>query len=315
MSTMKFSAAFSDLARPLAACMLCTLVGCGGGGGDDAPGGVGISRQVAQTASENVVIPSDSAQAMSVTMSAARVIVGAGLASVTIPCSGGGSADYQISGPPAGWGNGRFDTGEGYSIRFSNCRNSSDGSVVNGSLGFTVNAVSGEDYSVTATHDVQVQLPQRTTRLNGSSTFVHAEFVASGGKTTTDRWTAGSISVQTTKGSRNDSFSLRDVDLTRTVVADSGGTITSRTTSGTCTLVAVNDGVSLNFVWRSDGDVRLGIDGLPSDGNWSLLMPNNVVGLKVDQIGPLRLLRVSVDWFGNGSIDIPIFFVDFGDLH
>jgi hypothetical protein len=301
-----------NFALPLVlACLLGTLAACGGGGDD--MGGVGVSRQVAEKASENVVVPSDSAQAMSATMSAARFIVGNGSASVTVACSGGGSATWQISGA-GDFGNGRFDAGEQYSIVFNNCRSASDGSVVHGSLGFTVTSASGENYTAAATHDVTVTLPQRTTRLSGTSNFVHTEVSSSSGKTTTDRWTASSIAIETTKGSRHDSFSLRNVDLTRTVVSDAGGTVTSRDTRGTCTLVAVIDGVSLDFVWRSDGDVRVGVDGLPLTGAWSLVLPDNVIGLKVRDFGLFRMIEVRVDWFGNGSIDLPIFLIDFGDL-
>lgn len=299
-------------ALPLALiCLLAALAACGGGG-DDA-GGIGVTRQVAEKASENVVVPSDSAQAMSASMSAARFIVGNGSASVTVACSGGGSATWQVGGSGV-FGNNRFDAGEQYSIAFDDCRSSSDGSTIDGDLRFTVTSASGEDYTATAMHDVVVTLPQRTTYLNGSSTFTHTEVVSSSGKTTIDRWQAASINVVNTKGGRTDSFSLRNVDLTRTVVSDAGGAVTSRDTRGTCTLGAVIDGVSLDFVWRSDGDVRLGIDGLPLDGAWSLVLPDNVIGLRVRDFGLFRMIEVRVDWFGNGSIDLPIFLIDFDDL-
>jgi hypothetical protein len=303
------------LAHAAAAGLLAVLAACGGGG-SDGPSGPTVSKDVARTASENVIVPSDSSQAMSSAMSAARFIVGAGGLSVTVPCAAGGSATYEIvAGPTALFGNHRFDDGEQYSVTFSNCRSSSDGSLINGNMQFTVVDASGENYTAVASHDLLVQQrPQRTTRLNGASTLVHTELVSGSGRTTTDRWTAGSISVVATKGSRTNSFSLRNVDLTRTEVADNSGTVTSRHTTGSCTLVAVIDGTSLNFVWQSDGDLKLGVDGVPTDGAWSLFLPNNVIGVEIESRGPLRILTVSVDWFGNGSIDLPIFFIDFDDL-
>lgn len=304
MSTRVISHAF---VRVTAVALLCGLAACGGGGEDAAD--PGMSLRTAETASGNVVIPSDSAQAMSASMSTARFIVGAGSASVTVPCSGSGSATYTVSGSGV-FGNNRFDAGEQYSITFNDCRSTSDGSTVDGDLRFTVTSAAGENYTATAMHDVVVTLPQRTTHLVGSSNFTHTEVVSGSGKTTADRWQAASIDIVNTKGGRTDSFSLRNVDLTRIVVTDAGGAVTSRSTQGTCTLVAVIDGVSLNFVWRADGDVRLGVDGLPLDGAWSLVWPNSVIGLEVKQFGPLRRIMVEVDH----GIRLPIFFLDFGDL-
>jgi hypothetical protein len=287
---MKCRAVFLAPRSLFAVLVLALLAACGGGG--DGSDDLRLTKQIAETASENVVIPSDSSQAMSATMAEARIAVGTGQVDVWIACAAGGQVRFSVTGSSR------------YGVTFDNCQ-SGDGSIIDGSLDYAVTPGLGQDYTAAATHDVRVQLPQRnpprTTRLTGASNFDHR--VSGDGRSTTDRWTAASIGIVTTTGSRTNSFSLLNVDLSRIVVTDAGGSVVSRTTRGTCTLVAVIDGVSLNFTWRSDGDVRFGIDGLPTDGSWSLGWPNNLIGLEVRGSGVLRYLAVEVDH----GIYLPIF--------
>jgi hypothetical protein len=217
---------------------------------------------------------------MSVAMSTARAVVVGGGVSVTVACSFSGSATYSVSGPAGTIGNGRYDNGESYAIVFDECRSSSDGSVVDGNLNFSITSASGENYTATASHDVLVRLPQRTTRLNGQSSFSHTETGSGASRTTVDRWTANNIGMTTTTGSRTNSFGLSNVDLTRTEVTTNGQT--TRSTQGACTLSAnLSSGISFNFRWASDGDVSYDVNGLPLNGVWRIVSPFDFLRLEI----------------------------------
>ncbi len=301
--TTPFHAA--GLARPLAAALLTSLAACGGGGSssdsEPAPGSP-VSAEVARLASANTaVIPTDSTAAVSATLSTAEWVVGAGQMGATIACAGGGTAAYTVSGSGLlQLLNGRLDTGEHYSLVFSGCRSSTGSASVTGPMTLTVVSAAGSDYTVdTATTHVVVALPQRTLTLDGSSRLAHTVTAAGGTTTTVDRWTSPSYSAVTAGLSWTSTFSLSDVDLTRTVT-ESNGQVTAVSTTGTLTLTAGVPNASFSLTLATQGAVGHDGSGTPTSGSWSITMPGNAITFSV----AAGVASIAVDYSADSLIDI-----------
>jgi hypothetical protein len=286
---------------PVAAALglLAALTACGGGGDSDP--NTQPSQATAEAASVNTaVIPSDTSDAMSTALSAAVSVVAAGQASATVACVGGGSAVYTVTSPNAGTiGNGLLDAGENYSVAFTNCRGAIGAATVNGSMTMAVQSASGNNFAVnTATNNVVVALPQRTVTLNGASTFTRTVTTAGSTTTTTGRWVTPSYTSVTASAGRTSTFSLTNVDLTRSVSVTHGA-ISASSSNGAATLSATLPNASFSVTLATNGAVSYDANGVPTSGTWSITFPNNAITFTV----AAGIATIGVDYGANGTID------------
>ena len=281
---------------------LSLLAACGGGGEDaGAPLGA-VSESQAQSMSANsAVVPGDSIEGQATVLSAARAVVAGGSASQTFACAGGGTAVFTVTGGSAGTvTNGQLDAGEVYSLTYAGCRGAAGAAALTGTTTLTVVAASAGGIEVnTSTQNLQIALPLRTLTLNGSSTL--AETVADNGAgvvTTTQRWTSPGITVTSLRNTRTSTFTLSNVDQTR-VITTTGGTVSARTRSGTVTISAQLPKGSWTVTAASQGAVSYDANGLPTQGSWTITLPNNILGISVMP----GTLTVTADWGADGTID------------
>ena len=89
----------------------------------------------------------------------------------------------------------------------------------------------------TATQNLQIALPLRTT-VNGSSTLTETVADNGGGViVTTHRWTSPQIVLTSVRNARTSTFTLSNVDQTRAITT-TNGVISARSRSGTITIDA-----------------------------------------------------------------------------
>lgn len=290
------------LALVPAAALLALLAACGGGG-DDAGAPIGaVSEAQAQSMSANsAVLPADSVEGQATVLSTTRAVVAGGTASQTYNCAGGGTAVFSVSGASVGLlGNGQLDAGEVYSLSYTACRGANGAAALTGTTTLTVVAAGGGNTEVnTSTQNLQIALPLRTLTLNGSSTL--SELVADNGAgvvTTTHRWTSPNIALTSLRNTLTSSFTLSNVDQTRTITT-TNGTISARTRSGTLTMSAQLPNGSWTVTTATQGAVSYDASGVPTQGAWTITLPNNIVGISVVP----GTLTVTADWGADGTID------------
>lgn len=289
-------------ALPVAA-TLALLAACGGGGDDaGAPlGAVSEDSQAISMSANSAVLPGDSIEGQATVLSATRAVVAGGSASQTFACAGGGTAVFTVTGGSAGTvTNGQLDAGEVYSLTYTGCRGAAGAAALTGTTTLTVvSASAGATEVTTSTQNLQIALPLRTLTINGSSTLT--ETVADNGAgvvTTTHRWTSPTIAITSQRNARTSTFTLSNIDQTR-VITTTGGTISARTRSGTVTINAQLPNGSWTVTTASQGAVSFDANGVPTQGSWTITLPNNILGISVVP----GTLTVTADWGANGSID------------
>lgn len=280
--------------------LIAVLAACGGGSGSPAPS-TAVSADAAKTASANAAsVPTDSAAAVSTVVATAEAVVAAGSASVTITCPGGGTAMYQVTGPNAALlGNHQFDEGEVYTLTFNACKSATGAASVTGVHMLTVTAKTADSITLdTATNNVVVSLPLREITLNGSSTVTRT--IATSGPTTTitTHWVTPNFSVSSRRNLRTSTFSYTNVDITRSVVL-TNGVVTGTSYNGTSTLSWVWPNGSYQITFATQGTVNCDADGTPTQGIWTITLPNNRIVLTIVP----GVVTVQVDFGNDGTID------------
>jgi hypothetical protein len=240
---------------------------------------------------------SDGAQAV---LATTQAVVAGGSASQTVNCAGGGTAVFTVTGGSvSSVTNGVLDAGEVYSVTFNACRGSAGAVALTGSATLTVVTNGGGVLAVnTATQNLQVALPLRTLTYNGSSSLSQTVTSNGAATTTVNRWTSPRIEVRSVRNARTSTFTLSNVDLSRTFV-QTGGVISARTASGSYSLDAVLPNASWSITVATQGAVSYDANGVPTQGAWTITLPNNIIGVTVVP----GTLTVTVDFGANGSID------------
>ena len=283
------------------AVLAALLAACGGGDGNTNPD-TSVSQDKAQAMSaDSSAMATDGTDGAQALLSTTQAVVASGSASQTINCAGGGTASFSVVGPNlALLGNGQLDAGEVYSVTFNGCRGSAGAVALTGSATLTVVSASAALLAVnTATLNLEVEMPLRKLTYNGNSSLSQSVTTNGATTTTTRRWTSPRIEVRSVRNSgRTSTFTLSNVDLTRTFVQTSG-VITARSVSGTHTLDAVLPNGSWSITTATQGAVSYDANGVPTQGAWTITLPNNIVGVSVVP----GVLTVTVDFGADGSID------------
>lgn len=284
----------------LSVLMLAVLAACGGGGdgGSTAPS---LDQGTAQTLSaDSAVLPSDGTQATATLLATTQAVVAGGQASQTTACPGGGTAVFSVTGGSAGSVlNGRLDAGEVYRVTYTDCRGSAGAASLNGTATLTVVSADASSAVVdTTTQGLSVALPLRTLTLNGASRLSRSIVVNGSDSVTTDRWTSDGIELTSQRGARTSRFTLSALDLSRSVTF-SNGVVSARTGSGTHTLTAELPNGSWSVTTATQGAVSYDADGVPTQGDWTITLPNNQLGIHLVP----GTLTITLDRGRDGTID------------
>lgn len=277
------------------------LTACGSGGSTAAPTGNDVSSATTESVSANTaVVPTDSTEAAATTVSTTAAVVAGATENQIYNCPGGGTAVYALSGGSlATLGNGVLDTGEIYSLTFDACKGAAGAASVTGAMTLTVVNASGDSYTVnTASQNVTVALPQGSVALNGNSTLTQSVSAAGSTATTTTRWITPNIQITTQRNARNGSFTLSNVDITRSVTV-SDGIVVGTSANGTGTLTAALPNAIWTVTLTTQGAVSYDANGTPTQGSWSITLPYN--GIALDVAGGVA--TVSVDYGADGTVD------------
>jgi hypothetical protein len=272
------------------------LAACGGGSDDNSEGPASADTALS-VGGNSLVLGSSVSDAHAAALTATIVVVAGGQMGQTIPCTGGGSASFIVSGG-SGLLNGVLDAGETYTIDFDQCRSSTGASTVDGVMQLTVVTASATTTVVdTSTQALTVVEPDRTLTINGSSTFSRS--VATSGTTvvTTERWQSPQVAFVSARNGRTASLTLSNVDLTSTSTTVAG-VPTGSTSSGSFTIALMGFG-GWTATFSSNGAASYTPGGVPVQGSWLLILPRDRIGLVV----AAGVATVTVDHGNDGSVE------------
>jgi len=313
----------------LAACG--ALTACGGGGGDDKGAPVTpLSQSDATADAANAsATGSDTAAALD-----ALVDTGAALAPIlattvaaapdraqveaarpqtspappsftgTVACPGGGTATMTvIGGTPDTQRNGQLDSGEDYRITYAQCSGGAGFARLDGSVDM---AVTSADHgtspgavavNLTVTHLV-LTLPSGNATLDGTATLSRSVATSNGTTTTTSHVTVPGATLATAFNARNATFTLGDLDATRTVTSV-GGAVTGSQYTGHHTLSGTAWGRTFSMSVSSTGNAGYDAAGALVAGAWTVVRPHATVATTVAN----GLVVITVDDGNDGTID------------
>lgn len=307
---------------------LCTLPACGGGGDsavEQAP--ALLPAETAQgygaDAGTMPVTAANALDAMSSTLESALASA-AGAASVpgkqalaaagdmqaqatsptvNVPCPGGGSLAWTISGGTLLQQlNGQLDAGERYDIVFSNCQSSTAGLLLDGvaSLGVTTRNDTATDLALEAKL-LRLQTPAGQFVLDGGARAQRsAVSTQNGGATFTTKLTSTKLTLASTLGARQANYELQALDWTVTRTLDASGAVTARSHQGAVNLLSSTPRrPAATLAISTQGSLSVDDTGLASQGSLTLRTATDTLTV-VHGAGQVTL---TLDAQNNGTID------------
>ena len=308
------------------------LAACGGGGGDKPPpvtvASLSQPDATADSANANAtggstasaldsVVDTTSALAQAVArqstattaptadrMRAQAAPADGPVTNVTVTCAGGGTATLSIGGGTAATQlNGQLDAGEHYSVAYAQCTGHAGWAQLNGSVEMDVTAADQSTTPTTlavslAVTNLALTLPWGNATLNGTATVSRTVVTTDGSTTTTSHVAVPSATLATAFNARSGSFTLSNLDATRTLTSVAGVTTASRY-AGSHTLSGNADGRTFSYTVSTSGNVDYDATGALASGAWKVVRPDATIATTVAD----GMVVITVDDGNDGTID------------
>ena len=262
---------------------------------------VDTTTALAQTAAQSTTTSSDGrAHALSApTASPASAVT-----NLSVDCAGGGTATLSITGGTlASEANGQLDAGEHFTVTYAQCTGRAGWAQLDGSVEMDV---ASADYSTSPTTlavsltvtNLAVSTPHGSATLNGAATVSRSVVTSDGTTTTTSNLTVPSAKLATSYNSRSGTFTLSNLDATRTLTSVAGVTTASQY-SGSHTLSGNADGRTFSYTVSTNGNVDYDSTGALASGAWTVVSPDATIATTVAN----GTVVITVDDGNDGSID------------
>ena len=305
----------------IACAAAAALLNACGGGGSGSTDAAAIDDATATAYAANATqIASDASTATDAAVEAAQTMVGLAAAAsagsdratalavtaatTTNNCPGGGTATLSITGgTPASVANGKLEAGEIYAVSFAACKDVTGAATLNGTMAMTVLAASGDTSNGTlglnlTFTDLIAALGQGSASLNGSVSRAVTVSTDAGGVHLASHFVAPSLTLATHYNTRSSSFTLSAADIQRSVTLV-GGLPQSSTINGTHTLSATLPNGAFSYTVATIGSTSYSASGLPVSGGWTITLPQNLIGVAVDN----GEATITIDKGKDGTID------------
>ena len=300
------------------------LTACGGGGGDTSPPPTvtPLSQPDATADSANAnatgsstasavdsVVDTTAALAQAVaqpsgasTSDRMRVQADAPVNRLTVDCAGGGTATLLITGGTNLF-NGQLDAGEHYSVTYAQCTGRAGWAQLNGGVEMDVTAADQSTTPTTLAVNLTVTslvltLPSGSATLDGTASVSRSVVTANGTTTTTSHVTVPTATLATAFNARSGSFTLSNLDATRTLTSVAG-IATASQYNGSHTLSGSADGRTFSYTVSTTGNVSYDATGALASGAWTVVRPDATIATTVAD----GMVVITVDDGNNGTID------------
>ena len=221
----------------------------------------------------------------------------------TVACPGGGTATMSIFGSQQTLSNGQLDPGESYRVTYAQCSGGAGLARLDGSLEMDVTAVdrttspTSLSVNLIATHLV-LSLPAGNATLDGSATLARSTAMSGATTTTTSHVTVPSATLATSFNGHSGSFTLSDLDATRTTTSVDGAATASQYT-GHHALSGTARGRTFTMNVATTGNVNYDANGALVSGAWTVVRPHATVATTIAN----GLVVLTVDDGNDGTID------------
>ena len=241
--------------------------------------------------------PADREQALS-----ARTV--SAVTNLTVDCAGGGTATLSITGGTlASEADGQLDAGEHFTVTYAQCTGHAGWTQLDGSVEMDVTSA---DYSTSPTTlavsltvtDLAVSTPHGGATLNGTATISRSVVTRNGTTTTTSNLAVPGATLTTSYNARSGSFTLSNLDATRTLTSVAG-IATASQYSGSHTLSGTADGRTFSYTVSTTGNVNYDATGALASGAWTVVRPDATIATTVAN----GTVIITVDDGNDGSID------------
>ena len=259
---------------------------------------IDTTSALAQATAQPANAPADRMQALSAKPA------GAGVTNVTVDCAGGGTATLSITGGTAASElNGQLDAGEHYSVTYAQCTGQAGYAQLNGSVEMDV--VSADHLTSPSTLAVNLtvanlalSLPAGTATLNGTAAVSRSVVIVNGSTSTTSHLTVPSATLTTAFNARTGTFTLTDVDATRTLTSVAG-IVTASQYNGHHTLSGTANGRTFSMSVATTGNVSYDASGALVSGAWTVVRPHATIATTLAN----GTVIMTVDEGNDGTID------------
>lgn len=234
----------------------------------------------------------------------AKPAAATGLTNVSVSCAGGGTATLSITGGTAASElNGQLDAGEHYSVTYAQCTGQAGQAQLNGSVEMDVvsadHTTSPSTLAVNLTvTNLALSLPAGTATLNGTAAVSRSVVIANGSTTTTSHLTVPSATLATAFNARTGSFTLTDLDATRTLTSVAG-VVTASQYNGHHTLSGTANGRTFAVSVATTGNVSYDATGALVSGAWTVVRPHATIATTLAN----GTVIMTVDDGNDGTID------------
>ena len=259
---------------------------------------VDTTTAVAQAAAQSTAVsPDDRAHALSASTASA-------VTNLSVDCAGGGTATLSITGGTlASEANGQLDAGEHFTVTYAQCTGHAGWTQLNGSVEMDV---ASADYSTSpatlavnlTVTNLAVSTSHGSATLDGTATLSRTVLTTNGTTTTTSHVTVPNATLATAFNARSGSFTLSDLDATRTLTSVAG-IATASQYSGSHTLSGSADGRTFSYTVSTTGNVNYDATGALASGAWTVVRPDATIATTVAN----GTVVITVDDGNNGSID------------
>ncbi len=259
---------------------------------------VDTTTALAQAAAQSTAVsPDDRAHALSASTASA-------VTNLSVDCAGGGTATLSITGGTlASEANGQLDAGEHFTVTYAQCTGHAGWTQLNGSVEMDV---ASADYgtspatlavNLTVTN-LAVSTPHGSATLNGTATVSRSVVTSNGTVTTTSNLTVPSATLATSYNSRSGSFTLTNLDATRTLTSVAG-IATASQYDGSHTLSGTANGRTFSYTVSTTGNVNYDATGVLASGAWTVVRPDATIATTVAN----GTVIITVDDGSDGTID------------
>ena len=224
--------------------------------------------------------------------------------SFTVNCGGGGTATLSIAGASAELElNGQLDAGERYTVTYAQCTGQAGDAQLNGSVEMDVTSADHTTSPATLAVNLTVTglsltLPAGTATLNGSAAVSRSVVTSNASTTTTSHVSVPSATLATAFNSRSGTFTVSNLDATRTLTAVAG-VVTASQYSGHHTLSGTAQGRTFSMNVATTGNVSYDAGGALVSGAWTVVRPLATIATTLAN----GIVILTVDDGNNGTID------------
>ena len=222
-------------------------------------------------------------------------------------CANGGSVSWTVTAPTLALAtNGQFDSGESYSVTYTNCGSPDGDAVLDGNATLVVNTRTATTVDITHSTTALTLTTLTGKWVTSGSTHAVRSVVdtSSGGVQFTSQFTSSGITLDSTIGARQAHYALKSLSWTVVRTYDATGVLTARSHQGSVAIDASTPRrPNATLQVTTNGALTVGSDGLATSGSFSLITAHDTIACTYGSGSGSGSVTLTLDLGSDGKID------------